>query len=57
MRYSQRVDLAQAGVHTFTSKQVILIVEEVVMVGIIIHETTKVSVHVVCAGAESINEG
>ena len=44
------------GVHTFTSKQVILIVEEVVRVGIIIHETTKVSVHAVCAGADSINE-
>lgn len=50
------MDLAQAGVHTFTSKQVILIVEEVVRVGIIIHETTKVSVHVGCTGADSINE-
>ena len=45
------------GVHTFTSKQVILIVKEVVRVDIIIHETTKVSVHVVCSGAKPINEG
>ena len=45
------------GVHTFTSKQVILIVKEAIRVDIIIHETTKVSVHVVCSGAKPINEG
>ena len=45
------------GVHTFTSKQVILVVKEAIRVDIIIHETTKVSVHVVCSGAEPINEG
>lgn len=44
-------------VHTFTSKKVILIVKEDVRVDIIIHETTKVSVHVVCSGAKPINEG